>query len=110
MGGGKWHRPVLSPPDLGICTYHFLGSLHRRVNNLPSHVPGFHQIPAFILSVSELSACQMAQYSCVLSRACGWVSKLQILGTYKVQTYADPLGESLAMLWQVLVCPRKAVA
>lgn len=56
------------------------------VINLPP-CPGFHQIPAFTLSVFELSACQVAQYSCVLSQVPGWISEFQILGT---QCSVDP--------------------
>ena len=53
---------------------------------------------AFTPSVSKLSACQAAQYSCVFSQTHGWVSKNQILWTHTVQTCADLPGEGLAML------------
>lgn len=39
-----------------------------------------------------------AQYSCVLSQACGWVSKPHILEIGLAQTPADPPGDDLASL------------
>ena len=95
-------------PKARSLTCHSSGSPHRRANNLPSCVPGYHNIPAFILSVSELSACQMKQHSCVLSQVCSLVFKTSNLR--KPQILADPLGEGLAALWPVLVCPRKTVS
>ena len=46
----------------------FSGSPHRRRINHRFCVPGFHQIPAFTLPVSKLSAFQVAQYSCIFLR------------------------------------------
>ena len=65
----------------------------------PSFVPGFCQIPAFTLPVSELFACQVVQYSCILSQVCSWISQLQILEIHPVRTCADPLWESLTALF-----------
>lgn len=53
--------------------------------------------------VYKLYACQGAQYSCVLSQACGWVSKLQVS---RINT--DPLGEGLAMLLLFAVLSQKS--
>ena len=45
-----------------------VGSSYRPVIHHPSCVPGFHQLPTFPLSVSELSTCQVVPPSRVLSQ------------------------------------------
>ena len=71
--GGARERNGTSSPlsslERGVCTLSCLGSPPRRVKNLSSHVPGFSQIPASTLFVSELSARPVAQYTCGLSQA-----------------------------------------
>ena len=71
--------------------------------------PGFLQIPAFTLSFSEPSAHLVGQCSCVFSQGDSWVSFKTPNFRDMAQTCLDPLGEGLATLWLVLVCPRKAV-
>lgn len=62
------------------------------------------------MSMPKMSDYQVAQYSWVLSQGHGWVSKFKILVTHIVWTHVDSLGEHLAALQLVLVCPRKEVA
>ena len=91
MGGVKWHCPTLSSLEQGVCTCYSSESPHRRANFLPFFVPSFHQISAFTPSASVLPVCRVAQYSYVLSQKCGWVSKFQILRSWR---YADPCWPS----------------
>ena len=71
---------------------------------------GVSQSLAVTLSVPGPSAQPVvAQCTCVLSQACGSVSKLQILGTWHGSDQADPLEESLPVLELVLVCLRRVV-
>ena len=49
------------------------------MNNLPSCVSGFYLVPAFTLSVSELSVHLAAQFSRFLCQVHDEVPKLQIL-------------------------------
>ena len=77
MGGGeKLHDPTLSSLEHGVHAYYSSGSSHRRAKQSLFHVPDFCQIPA-----PKLSVCQVAEV-CVLSQACSWAPKLQILDVY----------------------------
>ena len=105
--GRKMASPHPLVPEQGVHICYSLGSPHIRANNHPTCVPYFHQIPAFTLSVSELSPCQVAQYSHVLSKVHGLVSKYEILGTCSAQNCTDPLEEGLTALWPEPVCPPK---
>lgn len=106
-GGGvgwQWHCPALSSLEQGVCTHHSSESLHRRANNLPSC------LPSFLRSLPSPCLCP----SCL--PASGTVLLCFISGTwlgFKIPNFrdlhgADPVGEGLASLWLVLVCPRKA--
>jgi len=81
-----------------------------KTKQFPLLCPGFHQNPAFTLSVSEPSVCLAAQCSCVLSQGYGWVSKLQILGTQHSSDthWSSELGSCCAVAGAI--CPRKVVA
>lgn len=70
----------------------------QKSKQLTLSCPGFHQISAFTLSVSELSAYQSSQPSFVLSQACVWVSKLQILETPKLEAHTVPSREGCTLL------------
>lgn len=106
MGDSKNSISQLSPPDRGVHACHCPGSSHRRVNNLPSCVPGILQIPAFTMPVSGPSAQPSVQHTCVLFQACSWFLRLQILGTWHSLDLVDPLEEGLPMLGAVLFCHR----
>lgn len=71
--------PTLSTPEKGAHACHHSGGLHRKANNLPSCVPGFHHILAPIQSVHGPSAHLVPQFSYVLIPVHGWDLKLQIL-------------------------------
>ena len=94
--GGKWHFPTLSSHEWEFFSCHSSGIPHRRENNASSCVLGFCKIPAFILSMSVLSAFQAAQYSCVLSQVHGRVSKLQILVTQHSMDQCWSSGERVS--------------
>lgn len=88
---------LLSDPYWGVCVCHSSGTPLRK-----AVTPLVFQL----LSDPCLHPVSLRWHSTpyVLSQAWGWVSKLPILWTH-----ADPLGEGLAMLWPVPVCPSKAV-
>lgn len=73
---GAWELRCPTLPFQGreVCSYHFSRRLHRiAITPLVS--------PASTRSLlspcgHQLSSCQAAQYSCVLSQADGWISKL----------------------------------
>ena len=89
--GKEWCHPALSSLEPGAHTRHVFRKPSQRSK------PGSFTLPA-----SRLPACCMAQYSCVVSQACGWVSKLQTPNfTCMTQTHADTLGESPATLFAV---------
>ena len=67
--GRKRYQPSPTSPERGVCACHSPRSPSRRVNNLPSCVPGIPQFPVFTLSVSVPSACLAARCTCVLSKA-----------------------------------------
>lgn len=76
--GRGWHCLTLSSPERGACACCSSGSPHRKANDLPPCVPGFHQFSAVTLSRPGLSTHQAPQLR-VLSLVHGWESKLQIL-------------------------------
>lgn len=80
--------PLPLSPGRGAHTNCCSESPHRKVNSLPSCVPGFPQIPTLNLSVPGPLAYPASQFSCVLSRAHSWDSKFQIL---KDRQGLDPL-------------------
>lgn len=78
-GGGKWHHPGLSCQWRGTCAHWCSRNTNGKPNNLSSFIPGFRQTVALRLSVPGVLAHSAPQCSYVLSLACVWDSKLQIL-------------------------------
>lgn len=77
-----------------------------QMNNDPSCVPSFHQIPTVTLSLSKLSACQAWQHSCILFQV--WLDfKAPYFRDPAAWTQADLLEEGFAALWLITACPRK---
>lgn len=108
--GEKWCQPSFSYLERGVRTLHFPVTPQIRANNLPSSVPGIPQIPASTLSMSTLSAHQTAYCTCVLSQA-HWMGVKN--PNFRVPAWHGLVlviwGKGLMSLWQVQVCPRRAI-
>lgn len=78
---------ALSSPEQSIHAHHSL-KFSEKSNQSPSCVPGSCQISAFIRSVSKLSACQVAQYSCVFLGM--WLD-------FKTPNFWDPGAKDLCL-------------